>query len=144
MWMRPEGDMGKETGTTKERGLAHGVIRIGSTRQIRTMSHPGMHSKETSRRQTIGEEDRKETFRPLQKEKAKENKGHSTGDALRATRLDTRQQIVPRREKDSKENATIAISLDTARRIALLRKAKEKGERKANGEKDFPKETREA
>ena len=85
MWTRQEENMEKGTrhtgnGIIKERGPAHGDHRIGGTQQARIMSDLGMHSKEASRHQTIGEDNKRETLRPLGKGKDK-GSNHSQGDA---------------------------------------------------------------
>ena len=68
---------GKDTGTAaighiKEKDQVRGVIQVGDIRSRRTMNPLDMHSR-TGRRQTIGEESRKETLRPSERAKEKGN-----------------------------------------------------------------------
>ena len=68
----------------------------------------------------------------------------SQENALHAESLGTRQGTVLHTGKDSKESVTTVTSRGTVQRLAPSRKAKETGERQVNGEKEFPKEAKEA
>ena len=102
-----------------------------------------MHFKEARHRRTTGEENKKEIWRHLKKEREKGRVEPSTEGAQSAIHSGIRQRNARRKERGSRENAGIVTSQATVQEIAPWKREKEKEERRERKEKGGPKEERE-